>query len=494
MDTTTTADLERTRSAYEPATAPRPDGKHPAAFLASAVFAAGVASFVVLQRPAPQTAPEALLPPAPEARTQADAGVLVPFAPAPLSTPQYEDGLVPFSLLAPIVNEGPLLEAKIATPLMPREAALRMPILQLDTAPTAQPEQPFLEHGRVRARLTPMTLLGGAQRLPDLSGREGLDARAARGAVLWAATRAAAAAVFGIAPTAQAASVEDPAHALYRGVVELNGGYQYTETDTHDFSQGYKVCSREGFSCRPQKDGMVIKTPEGATIAHSYLRERNPRNAIFVLLPGAAAAQDISHCPLVFDLAGRGVRTSDQPIKFDVDGRGRLADVHDIASDTGVLAFDADGNGIAGATGRELFGDGTDLDGDGLPDGHLDGFDALDSFVRRAEKAGVILAGTADSGILTASDLAKLHKRYGLSLRIGSLGGRAVSPAQAGVARINLSAARSIRSENFDAQQNDVVRRRGATFVRADGSTGDYEDIFFRYDRPNLKLAVASAK
>ncbi|MBI4349738.1 MAG: hypothetical protein HY553_23075 [Elusimicrobia bacterium] len=446
------------------------------ACVVAALFTAGVAVFSGAPRPEPKAAAPVPAIPSPEFRAQADGSVLVPFAPETRVAPQYEDGLVPFSLNAPIIEEGPAFAPQ-------RGIAFRMPQLEAETAIAA--DSPLVEQGRARAEFRPVSIFGVVPTAAK-SPRQSLDERAARGAALWAAMRAAIAAVAGAAPAA-ANAAEDPAREFYRKLVELNGGYTYTQDDTNDFAPGYKVCDLKGFRCRPQTEGMLIETPEGAKVSHRYNRGGFPRNAIFVTLPGAAAAQDISHCPLVFDLGGKGVRTSNQPVRYDVDGRGRIALIHDVASHTGVLAFDVDGDGIAGATGRELFGDGTDLDGNGVPDGHLDGFDALDSFVRRAEKAGVILAGTADSGLLTASDLARLHARYGLSLRLGSLKGRAVSPADAGVREIRLSTARSVRTENFDAQLNDVVRRHGAVFAHADGSTGAYEDVFFRYDRPNLQ-------
>ncbi|MBI5200992.1 MAG: hypothetical protein HY925_05350, partial [Elusimicrobia bacterium] len=176
------AELEKARSAG----AAKPESRPQSSNWAGAVFAAGMVSFLSLQRPAPKAAPEAPALPVPETRTQAASDVLVPFSTEPKLVAQYEDGLVPFSVFSPIVNEGPLPEAPAAHPLMTKAAAFRQ-APDFDPAIGERPAQPMVEHAaRKRDRLAPISLFGG-RRLPDLSSREALDARAARGAAMWGA-------------------------------------------------------------------------------------------------------------------------------------------------------------------------------------------------------------------------------------------------------------------------------------------------------------------
>ena len=445
----------------------RPATANHAVLIASALFAAGITSFTLLMpRHDGKTVPEAAPRPAPSAldlQSAATEPPAVPLFPSEASlAPQYEDGLVPVSLPAPVVNEAPLLPAA-AAPQVGAAARVETP---------AAFHGPMVEISKARARLSPLPWLSGQSHRVYFAG----GPRAQAAAILAAARRMAVAA----GPVNN-----DPAYKAYRAVTDANGGMRYTSGNTNDFRQGYgKVCGLAGYHCTPQANGMVIQTPDGAQVSHSY----NPldRNHILVTLQNGQTA-NLSHCPLVFDLGGHGVRTSDRPVRYDIDGKGRIARIQDIASDSAVLVFDADHTGIAGQNGRGLFGDGTDLDGDGLADGFRDGFEALDAFVRKAEKEGVLAAGTLESGKLTSADLAALHKAYGLGLRKGSLGARTVPPAEAGVREIALSKSLPVRVADFDGQGNDVVRRQGAAFTRADGSVGSYEDIFFNYRRPGFQ-------
>jgi len=173
--------------------------------------------------------------------------------------------------------------------------------------------------------------------------------------------------------------------------------------------------------------------------------------------------------PLAFDVNGNGINTTKETVSFDIDGDGILDTVNN--ADDWVLAFDKDKDGIAGENGSELFGDNTDLDGDGKADGFKDGFAALKAL---AEKEGLI--GNGDNK-LDASDLKKLSDEYGLTMTNG-YGGEAKDLADLGITEINLATTdKTTLNKNFDGQNNDLMTQEGATFV-VNGETHDYADIW----------------
>ena len=187
--------------------------------------------------------------------------------------------------------------------------------------------------------------------------------------------------------------------------------------------------------------------------------------------------------PLVFDLVGGGVRTSGRTVLYDLYGTGnkqRMEWINDIPAGMGLLVFDAEKTGVSGENGLGLFGDSTDLDGDGKADGFLDGFKALRAFVAKAIREQVIPGSVWGAGILGASDLGALEKAYGLKMRVGGLNGPAKSLAAAGIAAISFTGAKVETAANFDGQGNDAARQEGAVFLRRDGTTGAYEDVWFK--------------
>jgi hypothetical protein len=161
-------------------------------------------------------------------------------------------------------------------------------------------------------------------------------------------------------------------------------------------------------------------------------------------------------------------------VLYDLDGDGSLDVVRDFDAGNGVLALGR------GRDGRELFGDVTDLDGDGLPDGYADGFEALAALVNRAVREGVLPDAASRSGRLGPSDLRALEEAYGLSVLVGGLRGRTISLADAGVAAIRLSGAPSRRLVDFDGAGDDVSAREGALFERTDGTSSAYRDVWLR--------------
>ena len=172
--------------------------------------------------------------------------------------------------------------------------------------------------------------------------------------------------------------------------------------------------------------------------------------------------------PLSFDVDGDGVKTSSETVKYDIDGDGILDTVNNSAE--WVLAFDKDGNGIAGENGSELFGDNTDLDGDGKKDGYKNGFEALKAL---AQKEGLV---GPNGGVLDAKGLKFLEEKYGLVMTKG-YGGEAKSLSDLGITEINLSNSDTKLTKNFDGRHNDIMTQEGATF-KVNGQTREYADIW----------------
>lgn len=174
--------------------------------------------------------------------------------------------------------------------------------------------------------------------------------------------------------------------------------------------------------------------------------------------------------PLAFDMNGNGIETSDELIKYDIDGDGELDNINNVLE--GVLAFDLDGDGIAGENGKELFGNNTDLDGDGKADGYKDGFEALKAL---ANKEGLI-DGDKDMA-LDEKDLNFLSEKYGLTMKMGYLG-ESKSLDSLGITQINLAKTDETNLEdNFDGKFNQLMTQEGATFVQ-NGKEKDYVDVW----------------
>jgi len=177
--------------------------------------------------------------------------------------------------------------------------------------------------------------------------------------------------------------------------------------------------------------------------------------------------------PLSLDLNGDGVQTSDKIVEFDIDGDGVLDKIHDSAD--GVLVFDKDGDGISGEDGSETFGDGTDLDGDGVKDGYKDGFEALKAF---AEKEGLI--NNKDDMVLDEKDIKYLEENFGFGIKAGGYTSETQTLSELGITEINLAKTdETTLEDNFDGRGNQLMTQEGATFVQ-NGETKEYADIWHR--------------
>lgn len=168
--------------------------------------------------------------------------------------------------------------------------------------------------------------------------------------------------------------------------------------------------------------------------------------------------------PLTFDLNGDGVKTSNKIIDYDIDGDGKLDKINDVAD--GTLSI------RGGKSGLDVFGDNTDLDGDGKADGFKNGFDALKAL---AKKEGLI-NGKEDMK-LDANDLKVLEDKYQLGMKTEGYNSKEKSLASLGITEINLGATDEVTEKtNFDGQNNDILLQEGATF-NINGTQRDYADV-----------------
>ncbi|MBI3547666.1 MAG: hypothetical protein HY078_01310 [Elusimicrobia bacterium] len=194
-------------------------------------------------------------------------------------------------------------------------------------------------------------------------------------------------------------------------------------------------------------------------------------------MQGAKEASKTSS--LVFALKGT-VKAGRYSVRYDLNADGRPILTTDIDRKCGILVFDAGRSGASGRNGRELLGSRADLDGQGKPDGYENGFHALWAMVRKAIDEGVIPATAAERQILAPEDLDRLEAAYGLKMKVGSLLSKPVSLKEAGVGAILLSKRKPSPVMRFDDNGDGVSRQTGAMFIRADGSQGSYEDVWFR--------------
>lgn len=194
-------------------------------------------------------------------------------------------------------------------------------------------------------------------------------------------------------------------------------------------------------------------------------------------IPPAPVLQD----PLVFDLAGTGIKTSARKVIYGITGTradDQLKWLNEVEEGMGILVFDADKNGTSGRTGLELFGDQTDLNGDGRSDGFPDGFSSLRAFVDRASRDGVLPKDARARGLLDAAALAALERAYGLKMKVGGFNRTPVSLATAGVRAIAFSEAPAEERREFDGRGNGLSLQRDAAFLRGDGSRGIYANVW----------------
>ncbi|MBN2361615.1 MAG: hypothetical protein JXR83_19335 [Deltaproteobacteria bacterium] len=196
--------------------------------------------------------------------------------------------------------------------------------------------------------------------------------------------------------------------------------------------------------------------------------------------------------PLIFDLEGTGLQLKHSGlIEVDLDGDGKLEQISDLSAAIGLLVFDAkqddEGNQL---TGRDMFGNNTDLSVYGIEGSFDNGFAALRAL---AEHYRLV---DAKKQYLDAEDLLLLEHTVGLRMRVGGLvNGEDRSFAALGITRINLGDPDRIRGfeqSPEDMYGNKLMQQEGATFI-VKGEERPYADIWFNIQARTVEVDVASA-
>ena len=231
---------------------------------------------------------------------------------------------------------------------------------------------------------------------------------------------------------------------------------------------------------REAASAKIIKTDKGMMAEFTYADGRK---------------EVVPFDPLVFDLKGKGIKTTTGKVLFDLYGYGKADKtqwMNDLDDGTGILVFDAKRSGQSGKDGSEVFGDRTDLWGVGQPSGLANGFEALRALVEKAVAEGVLRQEVLDRGLLDSDALASLEKAYGLRMKVGGFNREPVSLSAAGVSAIALSQAPTQRANDFDGQSNDLLVQPGAVFLRNDGTTGTYMNVWLKAKIGNLGLKTVT--
>ena len=168
---------------------------------------------------------------------------------------------------------------------------------------------------------------------------------------------------------------------------------------------------------------------------------------------------------MTFDLNGDGVKTSDKLIQYDINGDGTEDTINDVNDATLCIR--------GGKSGKDLFGDNTDLDGDGKADGFANGFDALKAL---ALKEGLI--NGKDDMKLDIKDINILQRKYDLGMKTGGYNSQAKSLSDLGITEIDLGSTDNVEvANNFDGQGNILMQQAGATF-KVNGAEREYADVW----------------
>ena len=247
---------------------------------------------------------------------------------------------------------------------------------------------------------------------------------------------------------------------------------RYTGSSKHDDSywEKFDITEAHNSGFKVLEDLGIVKTDYNSTTSGELWKTTNAEeaNGGQIELNGrkynVATTVLRKETPLTFDLNGDGVKTSDKLTQFDINGDGKKETINDVAD--GTLSI------RGGKDARDLFGNNTDLDGDGKADGFANGFDALKAL---ATKEGLI--NGKDDMKLDAKDLQILKAKYQLGMKTAGYNSEAKDLEEAGITEINLGNTDKVKEKvNFDGRNNDVLTQDGATF-KINGKNREYADV-----------------
>lgn len=210
------------------------------------------------------------------------------------------------------------------------------------------------------------------------------------------------------------------------------------------------------------------------------LRKTQTRNISILFAPQDSASEYDSYSgtptykvtginirsPLVLDLNGDGIETTERNHLFDLEGNGNMSKISGLGKDDALLVFDPNNNGIYGETGLELFGNSTDIHGTGQKGNFANGFDAL-----RAYAALHLGEAAVADNVLDANELRALEERAGLRLNVD---GETKTLSEKGVTEIRLD---FLESDKVDEFGNEF--RQISSFVR-NGEDREIVDVWFQ--------------
>jgi hypothetical protein len=176
--------------------------------------------------------------------------------------------------------------------------------------------------------------------------------------------------------------------------------------------------------------------------------------------------------PLVLDLDGDGIETTPQNKVIDLDGDGQLDQASWFGSKEGVLTFDANHNGKIDLNGKELFGDSSDVNGDGSPDHFANGFEAL-----RALATKTLGAAAVQDNMLDASEIKALENKAGLRMMVGN---KTVKLSDNGISNLSLNYQNSTQT---DAYGNEFRQQASFQKTLSNGQVvnRDMTDVWLNY-------------
>ena len=237
------------------------------------------------------------------------------------------------------------------------------------------------------------------------------------------------------------------------GWLAKHGGYKKNKDGSFDITKG----KWKGHKCTPLGNGKYNVVDSNGKSVGQY---NSPKG------------KDKIASPLTFDLNGDGkVGTTGvgNGRNFDINGDGKVDKTAWAGKGDGVLAFDANKDGVAGGDGKELLGNNTDVDGDGKADGHKNGFEALKALAQKNLGFEAVADGKLDQWELQA-----LEQKTGLTMNVD---GQNRSLGELGISEINLGYTEA--GQNADENGNEH-RQVGAGFVR-NGEKGKVNDVWFKY-------------